>query len=59
MRVFRSSDGRWRIEQAPGEIRVYSGGSAGWILRKICRSVPELDAWLKKQGDPVEEWVED
>jgi hypothetical protein len=59
VKVFRSQDRRWRIEQTRTEIRVYSGGSAGWMLRKVCRSVAELDGWLRELGDPVDDWIED
>jgi hypothetical protein len=61
VKVFRSADGRWRIEQAPTEIRVYSrtGPAGGWTPRTTCRTVSEVAAWLAAQGDPVDEWVED
>jgi hypothetical protein len=60
LRVLRSADGRWRIEQSEREIRVYAGTPGRWFLRHTCRSVAELAAWLRQQGDPGGgEWTED
>lgn len=59
MRVFRSADRSWRIEQRRNDIRVYHTTGAGWVLQMECRSVAELNAWLHERGDPVDEWVED
>lgn len=49
MIVFRSADGRWRVECTAEELRVFEvGARRGLLLRHRCGSPAELDAWLRE-----------
>jgi hypothetical protein len=49
--VFRSADGRWRVECTPLLMRVFEVGTRrGLLLRHECRSPDELDAWLREHA---------
>lgn len=54
MRVWRSRDRRWRVEQRGDQVKVFVGGGLRWE-----GPVRRLAEWLKGQGNPVDEWVED
>jgi hypothetical protein len=46
--VFRSADGRWRVECTPRVMRVFEvGARGGLLLRHECHTPDELDAWLR------------
>ncbi len=49
--VFRSADGRWRVECTAQEMRVFEvGARRGLLLRYACRAPEELDAWLREHA---------
>jgi hypothetical protein len=49
--VFRSGDGRWRVECTAQAMRVFEvGPRRGLLLRYECRSPEALDAWLREHA---------
>jgi hypothetical protein len=49
--VFRSADGRWRVECTAQAMRVFEvGARGGLLLRYECRFPGELDAWLREHA---------
>jgi hypothetical protein len=49
--VFRSADGRWRVECTALAMRVFEiGARGGLLLRHECRSPGELDTWLRQHA---------
>jgi hypothetical protein len=51
MIVFRSGDGRWRVECTAQMMRVFEvGARGGLLLRHECRTPEQLDAWLREHA---------
>jgi hypothetical protein len=51
MIVFRSRDGRWRVECTAQAMRIFEvGARGGLLLRQECRSPEQLDAWLREHA---------
>ncbi|HYN95618.1 MAG TPA: hypothetical protein VES42_17360 [Pilimelia sp.] len=51
MIVFRSGDGRWRVECTTQAMRVFEvGPRGGLLLRQECRAPEELDGWLREHA---------
>jgi hypothetical protein len=61
MDVYRTPDGRWRIQVTTARIEVYErvGGSLVAQPEVVLRSPPDLAAWLAGHGYDIADLIED